>query len=566
MSARARILLVEDSPTQSLQLSEKLGEQGWDVVVQTSAEMALRELNTTGPDLILVDYNLPNMAGDEFCRQVRMRIDTRIIPIIMLTSETSFDLETRGLESGADDFVRKSANAEHLVLRIRTMLRRVGNRSSVLQALTFESSRSRVLAIDDSATYLAFLESRLGGELYGLETTESTGVGLRRVETGDIDCVLVDFVMPELDGIAVCKQIDGWRRRCGARTMILMLTGKEDTQGLERALEAGADDFVGKSSDIVVIKVRIRALLRRKFYEDENHRILEELKRREFEAERARMAQEAAEARSRLFEQLQKTAADLLRSNAELEEFAYAASHDLRAPLHAIGNLAEWLREDLRDRLSKEEDAKLGIIRGRVGRLQTLVDDLLQYSRAGHAVEAPEPVETGAMVREVIDLLGPPEGFTVTVAASMPVIVTAKPPLRQVLSNLIGNAIKHHDRTNGRVEISAGDLASHVRFRIQDDGPGIAAQYHERIFGLFQTLNSRDRKEGSGLGLAFVRRVVELHGGAVTVESQEGQGAAFVFTWPKQPIDTSPVESSRKVAALLGGPVSHSGPNEGERT
>lgn len=536
MSPPARLLLVEDSPTQAAALREVLERQGWTVIHKSTGEEALRELGGIFPDLILVDFHLPNMAGDEFCRQVRMRIDTRIIPIIMLTSQDSFEMETRGLESGADDFVRKSANPEHMILRIRAMLRRVRDSSSVLRAVAFESSRSHVLAIDDSSTYLMYLQEKLFGEAYDLETISSPAEGLQRIEQGGIDCALIDLVMPGLSGIEVCKQIDGWRRRQSCRTMILMLTAKEDTEGLEQALEAGADDFVGKSSDIVVIKVRVRALLRRKFYEDENRRILEELKARELETERARMAQEAAEARAGLVDQLQQTAADLLRSNEELERFAYAASHDLRAPLQAIGNLSDCLHEDLSGKLSDPDEAKFTLIRSRVSRLQSLVDDLLQYSRAGRARSFPEPIETGSLVREVVDLLNPPEGFSVHIAQDLPVVVTTKPPLQQVFSNLIGNALRHHHRKDGRIDVFAEDAGLFYRFSIKDDGPGIPKEFHDRVFVLFETLQPRDRKEGSGLGLTMVKRIVEKHGGAVSVHSASGQGATFSFTWPKQPL------------------------------
>jgi two-component system NtrC family sensor kinase len=533
MTPPARILLVEDSAAQAARLTQFLEAQGWEVIHKLTAEEALSQLAGVYPDLMLVDYSLPYMTGDEFCRQVRMRIDTRIIPIIMLTAQDALDLETRGLESGADDFVRKSANPEHLILRIRTMLRRVRNASSVLRPVAFESSRSRVLAVDDSATYLAFLQDKLYGELYQLETSSSPAEGLKRIERGNIDCVLVDLVMPGLDGIEVCRQIDGWRRNRSCRTMILMLTAKEDTHDLEQALEAGADDFVGKSSDVVVIKVRIRALLRRKFYEDENERILEELKKRELDTERARMAQESAESRAALFDQLRKTAAELLRSNAELEEFAYAASHDLRAPLHGIGNLADWLCEELSESLSEEQRKRFDLIHSRVHRLQSLVDDLLQYSRAGRPDGAPAPVETGPLVKEIADLLDPPPSFTIQVPADMPVVVSAVSPIRLVFSNLIGNALKHHNRRDGLIEVIAEDAGLCYRFSVRDDGPGIAPKFHDRIFGLFQTLSSRDCKEGSGLGLALVKRIVEKQGGKVEVDSDLGRGATFSFTWPK---------------------------------
>lgn len=539
MIKQARILLVEDSPTQAQQMRELLESCGWTVIVRPGAEQALNEIAEIFPDLIMVDYHLPHMAGDEFCRQVRMRIDTRIIPVIMLTSETSADLETRGLESGADDFVRKSTNPDHLILRIRTLLRRMDNSSSLLRTVAFESSKSRVLAIDDSGTYLAYLREQLVGELYQLDTATSGAEALKIVETGDFDCVLVDLVMPGMDGIEVCRQIDGWRRRCAGQTMILMLTANEDTAGLEQALEAGADDFVGKSSDIVVVKVRIRALLRRKFYEDENRRILDELRKREMEAERARMAQESAEARAALFDQLQQTASDLLRTNAELEEFAYAASHDLRAPLHAIGNLAEWLQDDLNDRLSGDEKHRFELIRSRATRLQSLIEDLLQYSKAGRSDVPAEPVETAALVREIVDLQSPPPGFVIKVSSALPVVVTAKPPLQQVFTNLIANAIKHHHRPDGRIEVFAEDQGQFYLFTVRDDGPGIPPEFQNRAFQLFQTLSSRDRKEGSGLGLAVARRITDKQGATIRISSDGQHGSDFLFTWPKTPSRSS---------------------------
>lgn len=536
MTRPARIMIVEDSATQAAQLRLALESQGWQVVAKTTAEDALRQLSGELPDLIVVDFSLPNMTGDEFCRQVRMRIDTRIIPIIMLTSHDSIEMETRGLESGADDFVRKSNDLEHLLLRVRTMLRRVSNSSSVLLPVVFNPDKSFVLAIDDSATYRAFLKQQLRGESYGLETIASAVDGLQRMEAEPPDCVLVDLVMPDMNGLEACRRIDEWRRRRGVRTMILMLTANEDTQGLEQALNAGADDFVGKSSDIVVIKVRIRALLRRKFYEDENQRILEELKSRELEAERARMAQEAAEAKATLTEELQRAVTELLQANAELEEFAYAASHDLRSPLRSISALTGWLKTELSANLSSEQIERFELITGRANRLETMVDDLLAFARAGKLESQIEGVDTGALARETFELVGAPPSFKFEVAADMPIVNSPKPPLMQVFANLIDNAVKHHGGDKGQIRVSSSDEGNLWRFIVADDGQGIPCEFHQRVFDLFQTLKSRDHREGSGLGLAIVKRVVERHGGQIALRSEPGQGADFSFTWPKQAI------------------------------
>ena len=151
-------------------------------------------------------------------------------------------------------------------------------------------------------------------------------------------------------------------------------------------------------------------------------------------------------------------------------------------------------------------------------------------------------IQTGPLVRSVVELLTPPAGFVVTVANGMPQLTTYKTPLELVFRNLIDNAIKHHDRAEGRIEVSASNQGRLVEFTIRDDGPGIPAEYHDRIFRMFQTLKPRDEVEGSGIGLAVVKKVVERQGGQVTVESHSGRGTAFRFTWPNS---VSPVRERR---------------------
>jgi PAS domain S-box-containing protein len=235
--------------------------------------------------------------------------------------------------------------------------------------------------------------------------------------------------------------------------------------------------------------------------------------------------------------------AELARSNAELDQFAYVASHDLKAPIRAIDSLATWIEEDAADALPEASARHLGLLRQRAGRMERLLDSLLAYSRAGRSEAAPEPVDAGALVRDVVATVAPPEGFDVRLGGDFPVVETARAPLALVFRNLIGNAIKHHDRPDGRVTVSAevvagplagGPLAGGgwAAFTVEDDGPGIAPEYRARVFGMFQTLRPRDEVEGSGMGLAVVKKTVEARGGAVTVGAAEGGGARFRFTWP----------------------------------
>ena len=237
--------------------------------------------------------------------------------------------------------------------------------------------------------------------------------------------------------------------------------------------------------------------------------------------------------RRRAREQLERYAADLERINAELDNFAYVASHDLKAPLRNIDSLAQWLAEDLGDDLPEDSQRHLGLLRQRVQRMERLLDDLLTYSRAGRYTYAVDAVDSGTLVREVVEMLDVPPSFSIDVASELPVLRAAQVPLRQVFLNLIGNAIKHHDRPDGRVTVRAQDDEGRVTFAVADDGPGIAPQYQQRIFDMFQTLRRRDEVEASGIGLALVKKLVEHVGGSVEVASGEGRGATFRFTWPK---------------------------------
>lgn len=223
----------------------------------------------------------------------------------------------------------------------------------------------------------------------------------------------------------------------------------------------------------------------------------------------------------------------LARSNQELDQFAYVASHDLKAPLRGIANLSQWIEEDLGQRLGDENKSQMKMLRGRVHRMESLIDGILQYSRAGRVKAKPESLDTGELVREVVDLMAPPRGTKVHVVPGMPMVTAEKVPLQQVFMNLIGNAIKHTGRENPLIEVTWSDAELFYEFAVRDNGQGIAPQYHDRIFGIFQTLEARDKIEGTGIGLSVVQKIVEAKGGRVWVESDVGKGARFKFLWPK---------------------------------
>ncbi|WP_437650507.1 PAS domain-containing sensor histidine kinase [Sorangium sp. So ce362] len=224
----------------------------------------------------------------------------------------------------------------------------------------------------------------------------------------------------------------------------------------------------------------------------------------------------------------------LQRSNRELDQFAYVTSHDLKAPLRGIANLSQWIEDDEHEHLSEASKRNLELLRNRVQRMDALIDAILDYSRVGRIRVPTEVVAVGPLIEEVVDLLSPPGGFRVEVAGPLPSVVAERTMLQQVFMNLIGNAIKHHrDRESGRAVVSCADAGSHWRFAVADNGPGISPRFHDKVFIIFQTLEARDRSEGTGVGLALVKKIVESSGGAVALDSDVGRGAAFSFTWPK---------------------------------
>jgi PAS domain S-box-containing protein len=234
----------------------------------------------------------------------------------------------------------------------------------------------------------------------------------------------------------------------------------------------------------------------------------------------------------RLEQQVTLRTAQLEAANKELDDFAYAASHDLKAPLRVIDNASRWLEEDLAPHLNDETRENMRLLRSRVTRLEKLLDDLLRFSHVGRETGAVEIVSGKELIDDVLAVLPLPEDFELKVASAFATMRVARLPLQQILMNLISNAIKHHDKATGRIEVAAADLGSQHAFAVKDDGPGIPAQFHDKIFKMFQTLKPRDQVEGSGMGLAIVRKQVELSGGLLSLESAEGKGSTFHFTLP----------------------------------
>lgn len=238
------------------------------------------------------------------------------------------------------------------------------------------------------------------------------------------------------------------------------------------------------------------------------------------------LRKQAEEQRSRLLHELES-------ANEELKNFGYVVSHDLKAPLRAIGSLANWISTDYADKFDEEGREHMRLLISRVHRMDGLIDGILQYSRVGRVKEVAVAVDLNRLVMDVIDLLAPSANIVVSVDASLPAVMAEPTRIQQVFQNLLSNAIKYMDKPEGEIRINCGAEGRQWKFSISDNGPGIDQQYFEKIFQLFQTLAPRDRVESTGVGLALVKKIVEMYDGHVWLESTVGRGSTFFFTLPR---------------------------------
>jgi len=557
------ILIVEDTEDHVVILRHVLEQQGWEVVWTNSAEQALELLSSccaeNSPDLIIIDYQLPGIRGDEFCRHLKLNINTRSIPILMLNEEDVADSHSQGLESGADDFLPKTTDDETLVLKIKSLLLKFREPHVLFGVGSSLFRHSRILAIDDNPVYLKFLDESFNSDGIRIDKATSGKEALEKIKKNKYECILVDLAMPGMDGIEICQKIMEMRRSLD-EPMVLMLTGHESKEDMTRALEAGADDFVGKSSDISMIKARMSALLRRKFIQEDNRRIFEELKRKELEVERSRIEKAAAETKALLAEKLLNIVEQLEeeieerkrmelkiknysrvleRSNKELESFAYVASHDLQEPLRSISSYMQLVEKRYKEKLDdKGKDFIQRAVNGAL-RMQEMINDLLTYSRITSRGESFDLCSLEKILDRVLANMSPAveQKNAVVTRSPLPELTCDESQIHRLFQNLISNAIKFCSRSRPVIRITAEEQKDHWLLSIKDNGIGIDPSHQETIFKIFQRINVKNKYPGTGVGLAICRKIVERHEGKIWVESKPGKGSTFFFTLKPQMVD-----------------------------
>jgi DNA-binding response OmpR family regulator len=500
-----------------------LESSGYVVVTAATGEDGLRAALDARPAIVVVDGVLPGIDGSTVIRRIRADAVLRSTPCILLTASEERSGELNALDAGADAYVRKEEDTQIILARVTAVLRSAGSTSAV-QATSSLLGPKKILTVDDSLTYLHEVADQLRDEGYDVVPARSGEEALELLSIQSVDCILLDLVMPGLSGQETCRRIKGfpaWRD-----IPLIMHTAHEEQEAMINGINAGADDYIAKSSDIKVLCARVRAQLRRKQFEDENRSIREQLLQKELEIVAANSARALAETRGAFYEELE-------RKNSELEAFSYSVSHDLRSPLRSIDGFSQLLLDDHADKLDARGQDYLRRVRESAQRMGELIDDLLLLSRVGRAELKRDRVDLSIIARTVAEELKRKDpSREIVLHIENQLFVEADGGLmRVVLDNLLGNAWKFTTKVSeARIEVGANCQDGGTVFFVRDNGAGFDMSYAEVLFRPFKRLHSESEFPGTGIGLATVHRIIDRHGGRIWADSTVGQGATFHFT------------------------------------
>ena len=492
---------------------------------------------------VVCAYHLPEIDGGTVIQRIRADAALRHTPCVMLTGSVGPEAEVQALEGGADAFVLKSADQSTLVSRLAALLRTPVSGGETLPADAGLLAPKKVLVVDDSPTYRMTLEHELRREGYEVVAAQSGEESLALLNVDTFDAILLDLVMPGINGHETTRRIKG---SVELRHVPLLLMTSQDTQGVMfESIQAGADDYVPKDSGFQVIKARLRAQLRRRQFEAEHLELLQQLARRTLDQERAKAAEVLAEQRAQHLAEVQTKnqelaikMAELEDTNRELDAFTRTVSHDLRAPVRWITGFSQLLESGHGDALGEEGRRLLGRVQTAAARMADLIADLLELSRVKQAAIDRHTVDLAEVVQAIFsDLTSNEPGRNVELVLAAPVIEAQADPalIRIVLENLVGNAWKYTGKEAlARIEFGVEPDMTPRTYYVQDNGAGFKMEFVGKLFTPFERIHRRSDFDGNGVGLATVRRIIERHGGEISGRGEPLVGARFSFTLPDE--------------------------------
>jgi two-component system, NtrC family, sensor kinase len=554
-----RILLVEDSGTQALRLQYLFAEQGWQTERVSTSEEAVAKFDQIAPDLIIADHYWPGLealgsTGAGLSRPRQGNAPVWNPPVLIFTAADLPDLPGVQVPAWGDAQLSKSVEDSVLLARVRSLLRK-SETSRMLAGLARSGPRqARLLAVDDSPSYLEYLVYELSNEGHIVEAAVDGPEALAKIRVGDYDCILLDLVMPKMDGMELSRAISAMHSDLPRHPLVLMLTAHENPGEMARGLESGADDFVGKSSDIIVLKSRVRALLRRKLFQDA-------LKEKEMEILRVNAAREAAELKAALVSQISEQNRVLEETNrklkatqmhlvhsanmASLGQLVAGIAHEINNPIAFVDNNCYLINEKL-ENLANTGDAfwspaqrkliqsgreRLAETRIGLERVKELVEKLRTFSRLDEGEF--KTIDVHESIDSVLLLLKHRKRqIEVEKQFGSDALLDCAPgQLNQVLMNVLANAMDAIDDNQGKITIHTFVQSNWYCISIRDSGPGIPVSIQSRLFEPFFT--TKPVGKGTGLGLAISHSIIQAHKGQIEIASPEGGGAEFRIRIPR---------------------------------
>jgi PAS domain S-box-containing protein len=485
--------LVDDDPAdrQLVKLALAKSSQSVQFNIETAETLSetKERLSNNEYDIVLLDLGLPDSQGMETVQNVHKTNPD--LPIVVLTGLDNEEVGLDAIRSGAEDYLTKGKSLEYALVRTiryaieRKQAKMALSRNENLLRTIINATKEAMLSIDDNG--LINLFNPAAEKMFGHKRENVLGQSL--------DCLL----SPE------------YRQKHQQYLKEYLATGKPDA-AIGNTIEVPALRSNGEEFPIE-LSLSTGMLVNKKFVIAVGRDITE---RKQAELKQAKLLRKVE------------------NINKELKDFASIVSHDLKAPLRGIKTLANWILSDCGDNFSKDGKEQMDLLLARVERMYALIDGMLTYSRVGRAEGKQTLVNLEEFMPEIIDMVVPPENIKVTIESKLPVIESEEIHIMQLFQNLLSNAIKYMDKPQGQIKVNCVEEDGFWEFSIADNGPGIEEKHFENIFKMFRALSVSEEFQGTGVGLTVTKKIVELYGGKIWIESKIGEGSTFFFTLPKK--------------------------------